>query len=240
MQSFYNTIGIIHQTSCLETPQQDGIVERKHQHLLNVTRALLFQANLPPTFWSFALSHAVILINCLPSPFLGNISPYKKLYKIPYDVSILRVFGCLCYTDTLTTNRKKLDPRVVPSIFLGFKPYTKGYMTLNLKTRAIVVSRNVVFYEDYFPYNSNSLDPYQDFPIIQSHSTLITFNDIPQHDLHSTLDTSLPTDLDPESSLVIDTKPSHTTTPSSPATIVVPRQLKRQVHKHERFKDFHT
>ena len=33
-------------------------------------------------------------------------------------------------------------------VFLGFKPSTKGYATLDLKTRAISVSRNVIFYED--------------------------------------------------------------------------------------------
>lgn len=40
MHQFYVTIGIRHQTYCLETLEQNGIVERKHQHLLNVTRAL--------------------------------------------------------------------------------------------------------------------------------------------------------------------------------------------------------
>ena len=47
MRQFYDDIGIVHQTTCIETPQQNGIVERKHQHLLNMTRSLLFQSNLP-------------------------------------------------------------------------------------------------------------------------------------------------------------------------------------------------
>jgi len=37
---------IIHQTTCIETLEQNDIVKCKHQRLLNVTRALLFQSHL--------------------------------------------------------------------------------------------------------------------------------------------------------------------------------------------------
>ncbi|GKE22897.1 ribonuclease H-like domain-containing protein, partial [Tanacetum coccineum] len=47
MDVFLRDKGIVHQTSCAYTPQQNGIAERKHRHHLNVARSLMFQGVLP-------------------------------------------------------------------------------------------------------------------------------------------------------------------------------------------------
>ena len=47
---------IIHQTSYVQTPQQNGIAKRKNHDLLEKTRSLMFQMHVPKIFWSQGFS----------------------------------------------------------------------------------------------------------------------------------------------------------------------------------------
>lgn len=109
--------GTLHQLSCPYRPEQNLVVERKHQHLLNVARALMFHGNLPIKFWGDAVCTAAHLINRTPSPLLEGKSPFELLHdKIPAYES-LRVLGCLAYASTIPQLRNKfsLEPLHVSS-----------------------------------------------------------------------------------------------------------------------------
>jgi hypothetical protein len=155
MPSFYVQHGTLHQKSCVGTPQQNATVERKHQHLLAVARALRFQANLPLPFWGYCVLTATHLINRTPTPLLANKSPFEVLFNKSPNYSYLRVFGCLCYATTLSHNRHKFAPRSIQCIMLGYPQGIKGYRLLNLSTRQIFVSRDVIFYENSFPFHTS-------------------------------------------------------------------------------------
>uniref|UniRef100_A0A3Q7G9E8 Integrase catalytic domain-containing protein n=1 Tax=Solanum lycopersicum TaxID=4081 RepID=A0A3Q7G9E8_SOLLC len=69
---FYHGVGALVETSCVGTPQQNGLVERKHRRILNVARSLMFQASLPVEFWWECVRTAVYLINRTPSRLLSG------------------------------------------------------------------------------------------------------------------------------------------------------------------------
>jgi transposase InsO family protein len=49
-QQFLKPRGIIHQTSCVCIPQQNGIAERKNGLIIAIARALMLQMNVPKLF----------------------------------------------------------------------------------------------------------------------------------------------------------------------------------------------
>jgi transposase InsO family protein len=66
--SFCSNSGIVHQFSCPRTSQQNGVAERKHRHIVDLSLTLISHSSLPLTYWPYAFATLVHLINRLPSP----------------------------------------------------------------------------------------------------------------------------------------------------------------------------
>ncbi|KAG7559383.1 Integrase catalytic core [Arabidopsis thaliana x Arabidopsis arenosa] len=153
--------GIIHQTSCPYTPQQNGVAERKNRHLMEVARSMMFHTNVPKRFWSDAVVLACYLINRIPTKILQDSSPFEVLNKNKPSINHLRVFGCVCFV-LIGEQRSKLDPKSVKGMFIGYSITQKGYKCYIPETKKVLVSRDVKFVESKGYYEDKNWEDIQD------------------------------------------------------------------------------
>lgn len=151
---------IIHQSSCVDTPQQNEVSKRKNRHLLEVSRALMFTMNIPKYLWGDTVLTSSYLINRLPSRPLKFNTPLSVLTKHnpqvfkPHDIP-LKTFGCTAFVHLHNQVQSKLDPRAVKTVFVGYSPTKKGHRCYCPLTRKVYASYDVIFFEDT-PYFSSA------------------------------------------------------------------------------------
>lgn len=148
LSKYFAENGIVHHTSCVATPQQNGRVERKHRHILNVSISIMFQANFPIKFWGESVLAAAHLINQTPSSLLNGKSPYECLYGKPLSYDRIKMIGYLCYAHKSSRDKDKFKARSRRCIFVGYPFGKKGWRLYDLEND----SRDVEFAESSFPY----------------------------------------------------------------------------------------
>jgi hypothetical protein len=175
-RTFFLTHGVLLRMSCPYTSSRTGKAERIIRTTNNTIRSLLFQANIPPTFWVEALHTATLLLNILPTKTLHFSTPHFALFKTVPSYEHLRVFGCTCYPNLSATTSHKLDPRSAKCVFLGYSSHHKGYRCLDLLSNRVILSRHVVFDESTFPFaEQQPTASSQDFDFLDT----ITTNPVP-------------------------------------------------------------
>ncbi|RVW22242.1 Retrovirus-related Pol polyprotein from transposon TNT 1-94 [Vitis vinifera] len=166
--SFMSHHGILHQSSCAHTPQQNGVAERKNRHLVETTRTILLHSNVPFRFWGDAVLTACYLINRMPSFVLHDQIPHSLLFPDqPLYFLPPRVFGCTCFVHILTLGQDKLSAKAMKCLFLGYSRLQKGYRCYSLETHRYFISADVTFFEDspFFSTTSESLPISEVLPI---------------------------------------------------------------------------
>jgi hypothetical protein len=82
-------------TSCTDTPEQNGVAERKHRHIVETARSLLLSAFVPSEFWGEVVLTAVSLINTIPSSQNYTITPKHgtNLQKLNANTKLQKLKG---------------------------------------------------------------------------------------------------------------------------------------------------
>ena len=119
--SFMSSHGILHQSPCAYTPQQNEVAERKNRNLVETTHTLLLHHKVPRRFWKDAIVAACYLINCMPPSVLHDkihhsiLFPNQPLFCLPPHV-----FGCVCFVHILTPGQDELSAKARKRVFLSY------------------------------------------------------------------------------------------------------------------------
>ncbi|GJT47298.1 retrovirus-related pol polyprotein from transposon TNT 1-94 [Tanacetum coccineum] len=94
LSSYYESVGISHQTLVARTPQQNGVVERRNRTLVEAARTMLIYTKAPLFLWAEAVATASLCYSTNDSENLGKLqakadigifigyAPKKKAYHI--------------------------------------------------------------------------------------------------------------------------------------------------------------
>ncbi|RVW87558.1 Rust resistance kinase Lr10 [Vitis vinifera] len=160
LQKYLEGHGIIHQTTCSNTPHQNGVAERKNRHLLEVVRASLIAAKTPISYWGKAITSVAYLINRVPSSSINFQTPLQALTNAIVAPTVPnlppRVFGCVAFVHLLKHQRTKLTSHALQCVFVGYALHKKGYRCYHPPTRQMYITMDVVFHEDSMYFSSES------------------------------------------------------------------------------------
>src|SRR5438105_5049714 len=154
--------GIIHERTPPYSPQSNGVAERKNRTLTDLVNAMLDTARLSKEWWGEAILTACHVLNRVPTKN-KEITPFEEWEKKRLTLSYLRTWGCLAKVSVPITKKRKLGPKTIDCVFLGYAIHSVGYRFLVVKSGVpdlhvgtIMESRDATFFENIFPMRETS------------------------------------------------------------------------------------
>ncbi|CAI7903122.1 unnamed protein product [Closterium sp. NIES-54] len=162
LRDFCRGEGILQSFTLPDSPQQNGIAERRIGLVMEVARTSMIHAAAPHFLWSFAVWYAAHQLNLWPSVSLPETSPTLRWTGKVGDASVFRVWGSRVFV--CDTSADKLSARAIPCVFLGFVPDAPGWQFYHPTSRRVLPSQDVTFDESVpfyrlFPYRSAPSPP---------------------------------------------------------------------------------
>jgi hypothetical protein len=94
---------------------------------------MLSTAGLSKAWWGEAILMAGHVLNRVPTKN-KEITPLEEWEKRRLNLSYLRTWGCLAKVNAPINKKRKLGPKTVDCIFLGYSFHNTGYRFLIIKS----------------------------------------------------------------------------------------------------------
>ncbi|GJZ47700.1 retrovirus-related pol polyprotein from transposon TNT 1-94, partial [Tanacetum coccineum] len=138
LRDLYENVGISHQTSVARTPQQNGVVERRNQTLVEAARTMLIFSKALLFLWAEAINTACYTQNRSLIRLRYNKTPYELMHDKKPNLSFFHVFGSPCYPTNDSEKLGKINEKADIDIFVGYTPTKKAFRIYNRRTRKII------------------------------------------------------------------------------------------------------
>ena len=152
------------------SPQSNGVAERKNRTLSDLVNAMLDTSGLSKAWWGEALMTACHVLNRVPTKN-KTITPFEEWERKRLKLSYLRTWGCLAKVNIPIPKKRKLGPKTVDCVLLGYAFNSIGYRFLIVKSEVsdmhvgtIMESNDATFFENIFPMKDMASSSNQKIP----------------------------------------------------------------------------
>ncbi|KAL0937276.1 KilA-N domain-containing protein [Colletotrichum truncatum] len=153
--------GTRHNTTIAHTPSMNGTIERAGRTIVEGARTQLIDMSLPEELWDYSIDSVTQILNLLPTPSKGNLSPHEIMARelnlaaereAPH-IEHLRTFGCAAYVHKKGPRRPmrsaKMEPRAIKGFLVGYGSLRGHIYYVYLPDRKEVIRcRDVRFREE--------------------------------------------------------------------------------------------
>ena len=149
--------GIIHEVTPPYSPQSNGVAERKNRTLTDLVNAMLESSGMSYEWWGEAILTANFVLNRVVIKN-KDIIPYEGWKGLKPNVNFLRTWGCFAKVNIPAPKKRKLGPKTVDCVFLGYAQNSTAYRFLVVKSDSpdvsvdtIIEYRDASFFEEVYP-----------------------------------------------------------------------------------------
>nr|GFA11246.1 hypothetical protein [Tanacetum cinerariifolium] len=126
-QQYFDAVGISHQMSSVRTPQQNRVVKRRNQTLVEAARKMLIFSRAPLFLWSEAITTVCFTQNRSIIHHRFNKTLYELINGRKPDILFLHVFGALCYPKNDREDIGMLGAKGDIGFFIGYSADSCAY-----------------------------------------------------------------------------------------------------------------
>ncbi|TKC13487.1 hypothetical protein FA727_23545 [Robertmurraya kyonggiensis] len=130
--------------------------------MTDLVNAMLDTSGLSREWWGEAILTACHVLNRVP-PKNKEKTPFEEWEKKRLTLSYLRTWGCLAKACVPINKKRKLGPKTVDCVFLGYAIHSVGYRFLvvnsgvpDMAVGTIFETRDATFFENMFPMKNGT------------------------------------------------------------------------------------